>query len=190
MSAAVNFAQTQSGSTVRNGVNFVAFQVGWFSCVLGAAHGHSWLGVLVAIVIVAGNVAWSARPAAEAGFIALALLAGAVWETLLLASGALQYPVGSLVPGLPPPWILALWALFASTLNVSLSWLQGRWLLAAVLGGLSGPASYWAGARLGALEIVDPLMFASMLAAGWALLTPALLALARRWCRPASGAAQ
>ena len=191
MSAAANMAPARPGSaTTRNVINFVAFQLGWFACVLGAAHGYPWLGVLVAIVIVAGNIAWSARPAAEAGFIALALLAGAAWETLLLASGALQYPAGSLLAGFPPPWILALWALFASTLNVSLGWLQGRWLLAAVLGGLSGPASYWAGARLGALNIVDPLMFVSMLAAGWAFLTPALLALARRCCRPASGAAQ
>ncbi len=53
-----------------------------------------------------------------------------------------------------------------------------------------GPASYWAGVRLGALNIVDPLMFVSMLAAGWACLTPALLALARHCCRPASGEAQ
>ncbi len=40
--------------------------------------------------------------------------------------------------GFPPPWILALWALFASTLNASLGWLQDRLLLAAVLGALSG----------------------------------------------------
>ena len=181
MNAATNLAHTRPGSAMtRNVVNFVAFQLGWFACVLGAAHAYPWLGVWVAIVIVAGNIAWSARPFAEAGFIALALLAGAAWETLLLASGALQYSAGSLLPGLPPPWILALWALFASTLNVSLGWLQGRWLLAAVLGGLSGPASYWAGARLGALNIVDPLIFVLMLAAGWAVLTPALLALARR----------
>ncbi len=191
MNAVSSMAQSQSGrTTARNAVNFLAFQLGWFACVLGAANAYPWLGVWAAIVIVAGNVAWSARPAAEAGFIALALLAGAAWETLLLASGALQYSAGSLLPGFPPPWILALWALFASTLNVSLGWLQGRWLLAAVLGGLSGPASYWAGARLGALNIVDPLVFVLMLAAGWAVLTPVLLALARRLCGQTSRGVQ
>ena len=33
--------------------NFVAFQVGWFSCVLGAANGLPLLGVLVVCLIVA-----------------------------------------------------------------------------------------------------------------------------------------
>ncbi len=34
-------------------VNFVAFQAGWFACVLSAANGRPWLGVLVVGLIVA-----------------------------------------------------------------------------------------------------------------------------------------
>jgi hypothetical protein len=43
-----------------------------------------------------------------------------------------------------------LWALVASTLNSSLSWLRGKPLLGAVLGAIAGPLSYEAGIRLGA----------------------------------------
>jgi hypothetical protein len=74
-----------------------------------------------------------------------------------------------------------LWALLGSTLNHSMAWLQGRWLLAAVLGSVGGLASYEAGVRLGAVEMVDVVACRWSLGLGWALLMPALLALARRW---------
>jgi hypothetical protein len=167
-------------STVRKVVNFVAFQCGWLACVVGAANGYAWQGVIAAVLIVAAHVVTAARPAVEARLVALALLLGVIWEWSLLATGVLGYAAGAGVAGLPPLWILALWPLFASTLNTSLAWLQGRWLLAAILGAVSGPAAYWAGARLGALSFTDPLVFVAALAVGWAILTPALLAIAAR----------
>jgi hypothetical protein len=36
--------------------NFVAFQTGWFACVLGAANGMPWLGVIVAVLVVGWHV--------------------------------------------------------------------------------------------------------------------------------------
>jgi len=171
-------------STARKVVNFVAFQCGWLACVVGAANGYAWQGVIAAVLIVSAHVITAARPAVEARLVALALLLGVIWEWSLLATGVLGYAAGAGagagVAGLPPLWILALWPLFASTLNTSLAWLQGRWLLAAILGAVSGPAAYWAGARLGALSFTDPLVFVAALAVGWAILTPALLAIAAR----------
>lgn len=164
----------------RTAFNFIAFQCGWFACVLGAANGYAWQGLAAAALVVAVHIGIAARPLAEAALVALALLLGTVWETALLATGVLVYAGGAVASGMPPPWILALWALFATTLNASLGWLQGRWLLAALLGGVAGPASYWAGARLGALSFNDPLSFVVSLAAGWAVLTPVLLAIAKR----------
>lgn len=81
---------------------------------------------------------------------------------------------------LAPWWILALWALFATTLNVSLGWLRSRLLLAGVLGGVAGPFAYWAGERLGALSLREPVAALGALTLGWAAILPALLALARR----------
>lgn len=161
--------------------NFVAFQVGWFACVLGAAHGWPWLGTAAGAAIVAGHVLRAARPIEELKLVGIALAIGVVWDSALVSLGWIRFTSGTLVEGIAPPWILALWALFATTLNVSLGWLKGRWLVAALLGGVAGPLSYWAGARLGAVEIVAPVPALAALALGWATMTPLLVAMARRF---------
>ena len=43
-------------------LNFVAFQCGWFACVLGAARGWPWAGTAVAGAIVGAHVLRAARP--------------------------------------------------------------------------------------------------------------------------------
>jgi hypothetical protein len=66
--------------------------------------------------------------------------------------------------------------IFATTLNGSMSWLAGRYRLAAVLGAICGPISYAAGARLGAIEF--PLHAGLSLvgiAVVWACVMPSLL---------------
>jgi len=52
-----------------------------------------------------------------------------------------------------PLWMLLLWPSFASTLALSMSWLRGRFVLAALFGLVGGPLSYLAGEKLGALQI-------------------------------------
>ena len=99
----------------------------------------------------------------------------------MLATGVLQFHTGAFIAGVAPHWILALWALFATTLNVSLSWLRGRWLLAAVLGAIAGPLSYWGGAKLGALVLVQPLPAVVAMAIEWAIAMPLLMRLAQRF---------
>ena len=161
--------------------NFVAFQCGWFACVVGAAHGWPLAGTATAAAIVAWHVMRAARPAEDLKLVIIALALGALWDSSLAALGWVDFTSGTLVAGLAPPWILALWALFATTLNVSLDWLKGRWLVAALLGAVAGPLSYWAGVRLGALEFVAPLPALTALAIGWGVITPLLMAAARRY---------
>jgi hypothetical protein len=153
--------------------NFVLFQAGWLACVYGAANGHAAEGALVAMLIVAWHVARAAKPAREAAIAAIAALFGAVFESVLVALGWMQVEAGVY-------WLVALWALFATTLNGSLRMLQPRPWLAAALGAVGGPLAYYAGARLGALQLVEPLAMIATLALAWALATPLLLTLARR----------
>lgn len=160
-----------------NVANALAFQLGWFACVLGAANDAAWLGVSVVVLVVGVQVALAPRPGGEAALAGLALLLGATFETALIVTGGVIH-LGS--PVIPPAWMLALWPLFAGTLNLSMGWLKGRWMLAALLGGLAGPLSYWAGARLGALQVGDPVIFVAVLSTGWAVLTPLLIHYARR----------
>jgi hypothetical protein len=74
-----------------------------------------------------------------------------------------------------------MWMVFATTLNLSLRWLQGHRLAAIGLGAIGGPLAYWGGARLGAMEFVVPVAATAALAIGWAVLTPVLVRLARRY---------
>ncbi|MGB7931118.1 MAG: DUF2878 domain-containing protein, partial [Gammaproteobacteria bacterium] len=78
-------------------------------------------------------------------------------------------------------WIVAMWVLFASTLNVSLRWLRGRWMLATLLGAVAGPLAYYAGAKLGGVVITEPLPAFTALAAGWAAFVPLLIRLSTRF---------
>jgi len=71
--------------------------------------------------------------------------------------------------------------LFASTLNGSMSWLGARYGVGAVLGAICGPVSYWAGARLGAIELPDSRLWSlAGVGASWAFAMPALLVLRDR----------
>jgi Protein of unknown function (DUF2878) len=161
-------------------VNVAVFQAGWFACVLGAAQGRAWPTLLLVALIVAGWLIASPRPWALAALIALTGAIGLCWDSALMALGLIDYAPGPLTPPMAPAWILALWLLFATTLQVSLRWLQMHLLAAAALGALAAPLAYWGAARLGALSLphAAPALWAQ--AAGWALLLPLLLRLARR----------
>ena len=162
--------------------NFVLFQLAWFACVLGAAHGMPLLGTACVAGAIGWHLAISERPSAEARLLGCALAIGAVFETAMLASGSVHYPpLGQPIAALPPYWLIAMWGLLAITLNVTMRWLRPRLLLAAVIGAVAGPMSFAAGARLGAADVVEPNTAYALLAIAWALLLPAMLALARRF---------
>jgi hypothetical protein len=161
-------------------LNIALFQLGWFACVLGAAHGYAWLGGITTLVIVTIHLARAPDRVAEAGLIASAGILGAIFESLLMLSGLVHYRAGIIVPGLAPHWMVALWLLFATSCNVSLRWLKNRLWLSATVGAVAGPAAYYAGQRLGAIEFPAPGPALLAIGLGWAVLLPALIALAQR----------
>ena len=103
---------------------------------------------------------------------------GFVWESLVISTDWLTYPLSSEVPGYAPIWLVAMWALFASTMNVSMAWLKKRWLLASVMGAVFGPLAFVAGEKLGAVIFLERWYALLALALGWAVLMPLLLWLA------------
>ena len=161
--------------------NFVLFQIGWFACVLSAAAHQPWIGVLVTTGVVLAHVLRAPLPEAELKLVLLSLGLGLVFDSLLVWQGWLQYSSGILLPNLAPYWIVALWGLFATLLNVSLRWMRGRWVIAVLFGAAGGPAAYYGGLRLGALEFTNMPAGLMALAIGWAVLTPLLLALSSRF---------
>ena len=159
--------------------NFVLFQIGWFACVLGGARDWPWLGTSIAMMIVGWHVVRAARPRVELILILLAAGIGAVFDSVLVAVGWVEYASGTLLPGTAPHWIIASWMLFAATLNVILRWLRRSRLAAVALGAVGGPLAYWSGARLGAMVFVVPIAATTAIAFGWAVLTPCLMWLAQ-----------
>lgn len=162
-------------------INLAGFQLGWFACVLGAAHGLPWLGPLVALPVLYRHLRAAAAPAAEARLLLAAALVGLAIDSALLATGRLAFTEGVLLPPLAPYWMVTLWLLFASTFNVSLRRLRERPLFAAGLGAAGGPLAYLAGEGLGAARILEPAWATHLaVAVAYAVATPALLTLARR----------
>jgi hypothetical protein len=160
--------------------NVLLFQVGWFAAVLGAARGLPWLGVFVVAAVAAVHLARARAPGPEFLLLVTAVAIGAAFETLLVRAGLLQFEGGALLAGTAPVWMVALWANFAITLNVSLRPLRNRLLAAALLGAVGAPLAYYAGTRLGAVRMSSVDLALATIAAGWALLTPLLVLAARR----------
>ena len=160
-------------------INFLLYQVGWFACVLGAASGRTWAGAGLALALVAVHLVLVRDRAREATLLLAAAGLGLTLDSLQLNLGVFRYPSGSPLAGLAPPWIVVLWLQFATLLHFALRWLSGRYLLAAVLGLLGGPVSFWGGARLGAIEFASPLAYL-VLGCVWAVAMPALVWLGDR----------
>jgi hypothetical protein len=161
-------------------VNMAVFQIGWLCCVLAGANHIPWLGTLTALLIVAWHISHAPRPRNELSLVMSAGIIGAIWDSLLVYAGWLQYPSGTLIADTAPHWIVAMWLLFATTLNVSLRWFKHRPLLAAALGAVAGPAAYFAGYKLGGVQIPDFTAAMTALALGWAVLMPLLMLLSNR----------
>jgi Protein of unknown function (DUF2878) len=162
-------------------VNFVLFQIGWFTCVLGAAQGLPWLGVLVATAIAAWHVTRARRARLELVLLGLAAVAGVLFDTVLIRLGLTRFSAGVVLEGVTPYWMIALWVVFATTLNVSLRWLHQRLAIAGALGFVGGALAYYSAARLGAIKLAPLGLALPAIASGWAVLTPLLVALARRY---------
>src|SRR5512147_876045 len=157
-------------------LNFTMFYLGWFACVMGAGRGQLWLGPFVVAALVLIHLYLAPRPVQEPRLILLTGIFGFAVDTLQASAGLYAFARTSAAPGLCPLWMMALWMIFATTLNASMSWLAGRYRLAAVLGAICGPVSYVAGARLGAIEFpAHAGLSLAVIAVVWACVMPSLL---------------
>lgn len=162
-------------------INFVLFQLAWFACVVGAAKQTPWLGVAAALACVAWHLHTAKKINAELILLGIALLVGGLFDQFLLSSKLLTYQAHGWNSALVPIWILALWAIFVTTLNVSLRWMRGRWLIAISFGLIGGPLAYLGAQKLGAVTLnANPNSYIA-LAIGWACLTPLFVKLSQQF---------
>ena len=134
-------------------INFVTFEFCWFGCVLGAANGMSWLGPLLVMTTVPLQVHYlTVNRKAEYMFVLFSGFGGFSLETFMILGGV-YIPIGD--GKISPLWMTALWFNFGPLVSLSLSFLKGKYWLAALIGGLAGPIAYWGGEKLGALRIAE-----------------------------------
>ena len=151
-------------------INLSLYEAAWLACVFGAAGGYPWLGIVVCLTAVGIHLLRTDQLQSELLLISAIVLYGATFDSLLAQSGWISYQQHFPSAAFAPLWIIGLWAAFATIVRTSLQWLKGRSVLAAALGALGGPLAYLAGARLGAIEIIEVWPAAVTLGLGWALL--------------------
>ena len=153
--------------------NALAYQAVWFTAILWGN-----LGAVAGCLIIIILLATSECRVDDLKMIGFLMFLG------LLIDGTLQQ-VGFFTfrsSGFPIPfWLLIIWLGLAMTIHHSLSWLKNKLLLAALFGGLGGPAAYWAGTRLGAASFNWSLPSSLLLlAVVWSLMFPAIMLFSRK----------
>lgn len=146
--------------------NAVAFQIGWFICVLA---GNFWGGIYTSIILL---LHFQVSYLRIRDFISLLILLiiGGLHDLLLIHLNFIRF-AGD--PHFPPLWLFCLWALFAITLNHSLQWIYSRPWLSSVTGAVAGPLSYLAGVQLSTAQWSGPLIAVlPIMAALWLLMLP------------------
>lgn len=160
-------------------INFIGFQIGWFAAVVGGANELAWAGTLAVLFVIAIHLWRVSQPRKEFLLILVAGLLGFAWESALVQLGVTVYPSGVLVKQTAPHWIVAMWMLFATTLNISMRWLRSRWWLSAPAGAVFGPLAFYAGSELGGVYFPDLFEAMLIISAGWAVFMPLLLWVSR-----------
>lgn len=162
-------------------LNAVGAYAGWWACLVGAAHGMPWAGP----VVVAGLAAASAmRPGPRSERVAFLIVAAGTGygvDSILVLAGVLVFPEHARLGGPSTLWMVALWVNLALTLDSSLGWLRGRFVLGATVGAVGGPLAYFSGAQLGAAVLGPTLPIAmAAVAVAWSIALPWLLWVADR----------
>ena len=161
-------------------INVAAFKLGWLSSVFGGAQQLPWLGPVVVFIAVALHLSRAERPRSELMLIASCGLIGAVFDSVLVAAGWVTFPSGMFSDVMAPYWIVTMWMLFGTTINMSMRWMRGRPFLASAFGLVGGPLAYVAGHKIGGIQFVDQAAAIAMLAVGWAVIMPLLMQLGER----------
>lgn len=154
-------------------INFIGFQLLWLACVISASINMQWLGLLIGSLALGWHIYAAAYRPQAIKLLCYIAVVGCLFDQLLYLCGLLQFSHWQ--AALIPPWMVMLWLGFASTLNVSLGWMRGKYWIGAVFGAIGGPLSYLAAQKLGAITVLQTQGLMIALAVGWALMMPMML---------------
>jgi hypothetical protein len=161
-------------------INFVLFQLAWFACVVGAAKGMPFTGVIVTLMVIAWHFSQANQAKPETLLMLSALIIGGTFDQAMLSFQLVNYMHHGWSESLVPIWILALWLAFTTALNVSLRWMRGNLVVPVIFGAVGGPLAYLGAEKLGAVTLAGTTSYVA-LSIGWAIITPLLLNISARF---------
>ena len=160
-------------------LNFLAFQSGWWACILSVKYDLEWLALVLGVVLTLLQLGWGSHRRDNLRLIAWVLPLGITLDSLMQLYADWTF-YGWQFNHLSPFWLWMVWVLFAITLKSSMSFLQKVSLpTQALLGLVMGPLSYVSGAQLGAASMPTHTFSILILALAWAVLTPLFV----RWSK-------
>lgn len=159
--------------------NFISFQVIWWLCVLSAKPGLS-TAVFAAVLLYTLLHLSLVEGWAQTLPLLLTAVIGAVADQFAYKLQWILFENHTQWLAYIPLWMLALWLAFATTLNVSMRWLQHKYALAFMLGAVFGPLAYLGAESVGAIQLPG-LYSLAWFAFEWATLLPLMLWLRHRF---------
>ncbi len=158
-------------------INFAFFYFGWGVCLKQASAGRPFDGAFVVLILLAIHLYLVKERVQEICLITIVTLFGTCLDTVYSLTGIIQYAGEyTYFPWLAPIWISSIWVLFAMSLNHSLSWFNGRWVLASLSGASGAILTYIAGVKVGAATFLIPeKILLAIVGSIWFFLFPALL---------------
>jgi len=166
-------------------LNFLGFQLLWWVCVLSANTTAGWAALLLVTLFTTTQLHWI-EGWLQALPVLLCAIVGCLFDQTMLMAGWIKFhsysPLGHWQPVTHIPlWMMALWLGFASTLNISMRWLQQHLGLAGTLGAIFGPLAYLGAEQLDAVQLPYPFLSLLWIAIEWAVALPLLLWIRRRF---------
>jgi hypothetical protein len=154
-------------------INFMQFQAVWFLCIFGAAYQFELMAIFISTGIIIWSIFTSEHRTHDYVIGSIAAIMGIVLDSLLISQNLITFTTAYWTAA-SPLWMTPIWIALALTLQSSMSWLSGRYLLAGILGAISGPFAYWAGVRMGAGVVSDLTITMICISVIWLIVTPAL----------------
>lgn len=133
-------------------INYLFFYVGWAYCMYQASLGHPFQSFIVVVPILIFHLITVNSPLAELFIIISISMVCTLFDSLMLIFGFIHYSAGiSSFPWMAPPWLTAIWMLFAMCLNHSLSWLRSIPFFAAIMGSAAVVICYIGANKVGVI---------------------------------------
>ena len=135
--------------------NFILFQLAWFVTIISAAKGVPYIGVAYTMIWMLFHLSiMDEMQNTEIKLFLFTAFLGYLLDSILVVTGFIAFPENTMLGGPSPLWMVCLWINLAATINLSLSWLKRRYLLAGAMSAIAGPLAYVAGEKLGAITLL------------------------------------